>query len=62
MFEIIAWLGILLVTGGNVATLIFIGFALYYMGIWAVGKEKRYRREFGDKYKKKRYRMLPGIF
>ena len=62
MFETVAWVGIALVTGGNLATLVFIAFALYYMGIWAVGKEKRYRREFGDKYKKKKSVMLPGIF
>jgi very-long-chain enoyl-CoA reductase len=31
------------------------------MWSWALKKEKRYRKEFGDKYKKKRTVLLPFI-
>jgi len=31
------------------------------MYLWAVKKEKRYRNEFGDKYKKKRAVLIPGL-
>lgn len=61
MFEIIAWVGILLVTR-SLSTLLFMMVAVGYMGAWAKGKERRYRREFGDKYKKKRWAMLPGLW
>ena len=61
MFESIAWLGITLVSW-NLSTVIFVLVAVGQMGIWAGGKEKKYRREFGDKYKKKRFVMLPGLW
>jgi very-long-chain enoyl-CoA reductase len=32
------------------------------MMAWAKKKEDKYRKEFGDQYKKKRYSMLPGIW
>jgi very-long-chain enoyl-CoA reductase len=31
------------------------------MIIWAQEKEKRYRLDFGDKYKPKKYPLIPGI-
>ncbi|KAF2727141.1 hypothetical protein EJ04DRAFT_479521 [Polyplosphaeria fusca] len=61
MFETLAWIGIWL-TNWSLSMVPFIGFALYYMGQWAKKKERRYRKEFGDKYKRKRYTMLPGIY
>lgn len=61
MFEIIAWVGILLVTR-SLSTLLFMMVAVGYMGAWAKGKERRYRKEFGDKYKRKRWVMLPGLW
>ncbi|CAJ2511724.1 Uu.00g073490.m01.CDS01 [Anthostomella pinea] len=60
MFEVIAWIGIILVTRSP-TLVVFIAIGIYYMYIWGVGKEKAYRKEFGDKYKKKRYVMLPGL-
>ncbi|KAI1329365.1 3-oxo-5-alpha-steroid 4-dehydrogenase-domain-containing protein [Xylariaceae sp. FL0255] len=60
MFEVIAWIGIILVTRSP-TLVVFILIGTYYMYIWGVGKEKAYRKEFGDKYKKKRYVMLPGL-
>ncbi len=60
MYEILAWVGIIIVSRDwTVALFIAIGGA--QMFIWAKGKEKAYRKEFGDKYKKKRFVMLPGL-
>ncbi|OTB04199.1 hypothetical protein M426DRAFT_321056 [Hypoxylon sp. CI-4A] len=60
MFEIIAWIGIILVTRSP-SLVLFIVIGSYYMYIWGWGKEKNYRKQFGDKYKKKRYVILPGL-
>ncbi|KAI1400404.1 3-oxo-5-alpha-steroid 4-dehydrogenase-domain-containing protein [Hypoxylon fuscum] len=60
MFEIIAWIGIILVTRSP-SLLLFIVIGAYYMYTWGWGKEKAYRQQFGDKYKKKRHVMLPGL-
>ncbi|ATY59149.1 3-oxo-5-alpha-steroid 4-dehydrogenase [Cordyceps militaris] len=60
MYEVLAWVGIIIVSRDwAVALSIAIGGAQMY--IWAKGKEKAYRQEFGDKYKKKRFVMLPGL-
>ena len=59
-FETLAWLGIW-ATNRSLSTAVFIVPATYQMAVWARKKEKRYRSEFGDKYKRKRYSMLPGI-
>ena len=61
MFETIAWTGISLVTW-SLSTLVFVLVAVGQMGVWASGKEKKYRREFGDRYMKKRSVMLPGVW
>ncbi|KAI8955802.1 3-oxo-5-alpha-steroid 4-dehydrogenase-domain-containing protein [Xylaria longipes] len=58
MFEIIAWAGIILVTRSP-SLILFITIGSYFMYIWALGKEKAYRKQFGDKYKKKRFVVLP---
>ncbi|KAE8415253.1 steroid alpha reductase family protein [Aspergillus pseudocaelatus] len=60
-FEIIAWMGIYFVSGLSWSILIFIIIGSVQMAIWAKKKERRYRQEFGDKYKFKRFVMLPGI-
>ncbi|KAI1481311.1 3-oxo-5-alpha-steroid 4-dehydrogenase-domain-containing protein [Daldinia eschscholtzii] len=60
MFEIIAWIGIILVTRSP-SLLLFIFIGSYFMYTWAWGKEKAYRKQFGDKYKKKRTVILPGL-
>ncbi|KAI2468297.1 3-oxo-5-alpha-steroid 4-dehydrogenase-domain-containing protein [Annulohypoxylon bovei var. microspora] len=60
MYEIIAWIGIIIVTRSpSLLAFIFVG--SYYMYTWGWGKEKTYRKQFGDKYKKKRFVMLPGL-
>ena len=62
MFEAIAWVGMYLVSGLSWSLVVMIGASVGQMAIWAKKKEKRYRSEFGDKYKRKRYTMLPGIW
>ncbi|KAM3477314.1 hypothetical protein MY8738_006498 [Beauveria namnaoensis] len=60
MYEILAWIGVIIVSRDwTVALFIAIGGA--QMFVWAKGKEKAYRKEFGDKYKKKRFVILPGL-
>ncbi|GMG39080.1 unnamed protein product [Aspergillus oryzae] len=62
LFEIIAWIGIWFVSGLSLSILIFIIIGSVQMAIWARKKEHRYRKEFGGKYKVKRFAMLPGIY
>jgi len=60
MFETIAWVGIWLATW-SLSTGVFIVIAVAQMAAWAKKKERRYRKEFGDKYQRKRFAMLPGL-
>lgn len=60
MFEIISWAGVI-VASRNWSVLAFIVMGAAQMYTWAKGKERAYRKEFGDLYKKKRYVMLPGL-
>ncbi|KAF7543891.1 hypothetical protein G7Z17_g10384 [Cylindrodendrum hubeiense] len=60
MFEILSWVSIILVSRDwTVALFIAIGGAQMFQ--WATGKERAYRKEFGDSYKKKRFVILPGL-
>ena len=59
-FETIAWLGIILVTK-SWATAVFTAVGFVQMVLWAQKKERAYRKDFGDKYKKKRSVIIPGI-
>lgn len=61
MFEILAWFGIYLVSQLSWSVLLFIAVGGIQMWSWAWKKEIRYRKEFGDKYKKKRTVLLVGI-
>jgi very-long-chain enoyl-CoA reductase len=61
MFEAMAWFGITLVSQ-NWAVLVFAIVSIGQMAIWSKKKERNYRKEFGDKYQKKRYGLLPGIY
>ncbi|MCJ1385268.1 3-oxo-5a-steroid 4- dehydrogenase [Xylographa soralifera] len=61
MFETLVWVGLSLVTR-DFATVIFLLVSVTLMCIWAKKKERSYRKEFGDKYKKKRYTILPGMY
>jgi very-long-chain enoyl-CoA reductase len=60
--ETMSWLGVYLVSGFSWGVLIFIIASVAQMAQWANKKERRYRKEFGDKYKRKRYTMIPGIW
>lgn len=60
--ETVSWIGIYLVSGLSWSVLIFLLVSTAQMAEWAKKKEQRYRKEFGDKYKRKRYTMLPGIW
>ncbi|KAL4780723.1 3-oxo-5-alpha-steroid 4-dehydrogenase-domain-containing protein [Aspergillus varians] len=60
-FEIVSWVGVYLVSGLSWSVLFFIVVASAQMVLWAQKKERRYRKEFGDKYKRKRFVMLPGL-
>ncbi|PHH90603.1 hypothetical protein CDD83_3162 [Cordyceps sp. RAO-2017] len=60
MYEILSWLGVILVSR-DWAVALFIAIGAAQMYVWACGKERAYRKEFGDKYKKKRYVILPGL-
>ena len=60
--ETISWIGVYLVSGLSYSVLLFAIVAVSQMMSWATTKENRYRKEFGDRYKKKRYTMFPGIW
>jgi len=60
MFEVLAWVGVILVSRSG-AVVFFICTGIIYMRDWSRGKEKALRKEFGDRYKNKRYTMLPGL-
>lgn len=60
MFETLAWTGMWLTTW-SLSTGLFIVIAVAQMAMWAKKKERRYRKEFGDKYQRKSFGMLPGI-
>lgn len=60
MWEAVAWTGISMVTR-SWSTVLFLVVAGAQMAVWGQKKERRYRKEFGDKYKKKRFAMIPGI-
>ena len=61
MFETVAWVGMALVSW-SLSTVLFAVVATAQMGVWARKKETRYRKDFGGKYQKKRFCMLPGIW
>ncbi|KAF2190853.1 hypothetical protein K469DRAFT_733482 [Zopfia rhizophila CBS 207.26] len=61
MFETVSWVGIWLVNW-SLSTLVFLVLAVGQMATWARKKEMRYRKEFRDKYKRKRFFILPGIY
>jgi very-long-chain enoyl-CoA reductase len=61
LFEIVAWVAIWIVTWSS-STGLFILIAGGQMALWATKKEKRLRKDFGDKYHKKRYAMIPGVW
>ncbi|CCF36891.1 3-oxo-5-alpha-steroid 4-dehydrogenase [Colletotrichum higginsianum] len=61
MFEIISWIGVI-ITSRSWAVAVFIAIGAAQMAQWAKGKERAYRKEFPETYKKKKFVLLPGIF
>ncbi|KAF7858496.1 hypothetical protein EAF04_009096 [Stromatinia cepivora] len=57
-FEMLAWIGMIFVTK-SLSTVIFTIIGTAQMQQWAVKKEKQYRSDFGEKYKKKRNALFP---
>ncbi|KAH8907059.1 hypothetical protein BR93DRAFT_927916 [Coniochaeta sp. PMI_546] len=60
MFEVIAWVGVIIISR-SWAVVLFILIGISYMRDWSRGKERALRQEFGDRYKPKKYTMLPGL-
>lgn len=60
LFETVAWTGVCLVTK-SWAAVVFTILAFVQMRIWAEGKERRYRAEFGERYKGHRFYIIPGL-
>lgn len=60
VWEILAWIGIIMVTR-SWNTVYFLVWGTYYMQTWAQGKESVYRKEFGSRYKAKKYPLVPGL-
>lgn len=60
MYEILSWVGIV-IASRDWAVALFISIGAAQMYTWARAKERAYRSEFGDKYKKKRFVLLPGL-
>lgn len=61
MFEAVAWIGICLISW-SLSTVIFAVAAIGQMAVWSNKKESKYRKEFGVKYQRKTYTMIPGIW
>ncbi|KAI5801724.1 3-oxo-5-alpha-steroid 4-dehydrogenase-domain-containing protein [Peziza echinospora] len=60
-FEAVGWICVWVLSGCNWAVLLFAAVSTAQMYAWAIKKEKRYRKEFGDKYKRKRAVIVPGL-
>ncbi|KAF8437439.1 synaptic glycoprotein SC2 [Terfezia claveryi] len=60
-FEVLGWLAVWALSGFNWAVGLFTLVSAGQMYLWAVKKENRYRKEFGDKYKKKRAVLIPAL-
>ncbi|KAF8241593.1 hypothetical protein K440DRAFT_591842 [Wilcoxina mikolae CBS 423.85] len=61
LFETLAWFAITILSGGNLAAILFLAVATGQMALWAKKKEVRYRKEFGSAYQKKSA-MFPGLW
>ncbi|EPS35918.1 hypothetical protein H072_10604 [Dactylellina haptotyla CBS 200.50] len=61
MFEVLGWFAVAMITGWRIPALVFWLSGSYIQHKWAGQKERRYRREFGDRYKKKRAVIIPYL-
>ncbi|KAF3921209.1 hypothetical protein ABW21_db0203949 [Orbilia brochopaga] len=60
-FEVLGWVAVAIVAGLSVPAFAFAAFGAVVQGKWAGDKERRYRREFGEKYKKKKWVLIPYV-
>ncbi|KAF8473466.1 synaptic glycoprotein SC2 [Kalaharituber pfeilii] len=60
-FETMSWVFVWGLSGFNWAAGLFTLISAGQMYLWALKKEKKYRQEFPDKYKKKRFVMIPWL-
>ncbi|KAN0008611.1 hypothetical protein ACTFIV_000127 [Dictyostelium citrinum] len=58
--EILSWIGFSILTQ-TLTSWVFTLMGAAQMWIWAVGKHRRYRKEFGDKYPKSRKILIPFL-
>ncbi|KAL1707966.1 3-oxo-5-alpha-steroid 4-dehydrogenase-domain-containing protein [Schizophyllum commune] len=61
LFETLAWTTITVMTGGSLASILFIVVATVQMAIWALKKHNQYKKEFGKAYPRGRKAMFPFI-
>ncbi|KAF7290518.1 S5A-REDUCTASE domain-containing protein [Mycena indigotica] len=59
-FEILAWCSVLLISG-SAACALFTAVSFGQMLIWAQKKHSAYKKEFGDKYPRRRKAIIPYI-
>ena len=62
LFELVTWMCMWGISGGNWAVGLFVAVAGTTMAMWAGKKERRYRKEFGGKYRAKRWVIVPGVW
>ncbi|KAJ6258589.1 hypothetical protein Dda_6635 [Drechslerella dactyloides] len=60
-FEVLGWFAVAAVAGGSLPALGFALFGAVVQANWAGMRERRYRKEFGDKYKKKKWVLIPFV-
>lgn len=59
-FEVLSWVAVTVLSGGNWSAWVFTAAGGFTMMRWAQKKERRYRKEFGSAYRKKKV-MIPGV-
>ncbi|KAK6337879.1 3-oxo-5a-steroid 4- dehydrogenase [Orbilia brochopaga] len=60
-FEVLGWVCVAVVAGLSVPAFGFALFGAVIQAKWAMDRERRYRKEFGEKYKKKRWVLIPFV-
>ncbi|KAF3924356.1 hypothetical protein AA313_de0200940 [Arthrobotrys entomopaga] len=61
MFEVLGWFAVAMISGWKISAVVFWLSGLYIQHKWAGQKERRYRKEFGDRYKKKSGVIIPFL-
>lgn len=56
-------LGMVIMTGGDIGTVVYLSIASYFMGTWAKGKYRRYKKEQDPKvFPGRRWVYIPFLF